>query len=187
LSDTGAMETDAPVITQIPLNALDKRTTHTGLEGSGGLRETVHQFEAFSFYCEASDQYPEKKINEVLSMVASQFNQAPRTILNWYKNFRWANRYREWRHKQKELSISDPQKKVLEMVKDLEKLTRQGTSILYAWMQSLKPKDLLGKEVELIATIVMRSAEIASKQQGIQQDPQGINIKGHNVQLVIKE
>jgi len=181
------METNAPVITQIPLTALDKRTTHTGIEGSGGLRETVHQFEAFSFFCEATDQYPEKKINEVLSMVSKQFNQAPRTILNWYKNFHWSNRYREWRHKQKEISLSDPQKKVIEMVKDLERLTRQGSSILTAWMQTLDVKKLVGKEVELIANIVMRAAEIASKNQGAQSDQQGINIKGHNVQLVIKE
>lgn len=182
------METP-PVPINHNITALDKRTVHTGLEGKTGFKETIHQFEAYSYFCEASDQYPERRINEIIKMVADKFNQSPRTVLNWYKGLNWAHRYREWRGKQKELSLSDPDKKIIEMVKDLEKLSRQGSSVLYTWLTTMDPKKLLGKEIELIANLVLRATEIAAKHSGSvsTEKEQGIHVKGHNVQLVIKE
>ena len=183
------MENNAPAITHLPISALDKRTTHTGLEGRSGAKETIHQFEAYSYFCQASDQFPECRINDLIKKVATQFNQSPRTVLNWYKSLRWADRYREWRSKQKEISMTMPEKKVVEMVKDLERISRSGSSILHAWMQSLDPKKLVGKEVELIATMVLKATELAMRHNGpIEADHgAGISFKANNVQLVIKE
>lgn len=178
-----------PSVTQVPITALDRHTTHTGLEGRRGQRETLHQHDAFAFFCSASDQYPEKRINELLGMVAEKFAQSPRTVLNWYKAFKWSSRYREWRQKQKELSLDDPNRKVVEMVKDLEKLARQGSTVLYGWLTSLDPKKIAGKEVDLVTQIVLKSVELAGKQHGTIDDGsnKGISVKGNNVQLIIKD
>lgn len=166
-----------------------QRITFTGFIGVGGAKETTKQFEAYTHFCEVSERNPELRINDILGKVTKNFNQSPRIILNWYKELKWAERYRGWRSKQKELSLRDPEKKVIELVKDLEKVGRAGTTLLYEWIQTLQAKNMVGKEVELVANIVLKATELAMRYHAAlpQSDTSGISFKANNVQLVIKE
>jgi len=161
---------------------------HTGYVGADKQYETYNDLNMFHYFCELSDKEPDKRVADLCREVAKRFNLTESTVFKKYKHLHWGRRYLKWRTDEKQLAVDDPRRKVGEMVKDLEKISKKGADVLYQWMLTLEPKKLVGKEVELISNLVLRSIELASKAGGVTTDnPAGINVKGHNVQLVIKE
>jgi hypothetical protein len=182
-------ETCQPVPVEPTSITVDTSRNLTGFEGKRGYKETQVHREMFALYCDKLIREPDKYIKDILAEIGQQYNRQPVTMKKISEDGCWPQRFKDWRKTSKEIGVHDPRFRVNEMVKDLEKLSKQGSNVLYDWLQQLDPKKLVGREVELISNIVLKATELAAKAADATPDNNsgGINVRGNNVQLIIKE